>query len=140
MPLPAGQRPGRGRLPGRTLNAGAPTRIVDHLVTPTAMVFVRGHADVPLLAADSHRLRVDGSVQRALELSLDALENRFERIEVVAALCCAGYRRRELMEVADIPQEVPWGVDAVSNVRWSGWRLRDVLAAAVLRARCDTWR
>ncbi|MDP8929609.1 MAG: molybdopterin-dependent oxidoreductase, partial [Actinomycetota bacterium] len=115
------------------LNAGAPLgRLVDHLVTPTPMVYVRDHAAVPGVDAESHRLRVDGLVQRPLELSLGVLSARFERVEVVAALCCAGNRRRELMEVADIPLEISWGVDAVSNVRWSGWRLRDVLLAAGL--------
>lgn len=94
------------------------------------MVFVRNHAAVPIADADKHRLRVEGLVHRPLELSLGVLADCFERVEVVAALCCAGNRRRELMEVADIPLEIPWGVDAVSNVRWSGWRLREVLAAA----------
>ncbi len=133
MPLPGGKDLDLVLYQETPLNAGAPMdRIVDHLITPTTMVFVRGHGEVPLVNVDDHRLRVDGLVQRPLDLSLVDLANRFERVEVVAALCCAGYRRRELMEVEDIPLEVPWGVDAVSNVRWSGWRLSDVLAAAGL--------
>lgn len=131
MRLPAGKDPDLVVYQEAPLNAGAPPdRLVDRLVTPTAMVFVRQHAEVPRLDADTHRLRVNGLVERPLELSLGALAGRFERVEVVAALCCAGNRRRELMEVADIPLETPWGGDAASNVRWSGWRLRDVLAAA----------
>ncbi len=133
LKLPARKDPGLVVYQKSPLNAGAPLdRLVDHLVTPTAMVFVRDHAAIPRVDAARYRLRVNGSVQRPLELSLGVLADRFERVEVVAALCCAGNRRRELMELADIPLETPWGVDAVSNVRWSGWRLCDVLAEAGL--------
>ncbi|MFN2556820.1 MAG: molybdopterin-dependent oxidoreductase [Nitriliruptorales bacterium] len=131
MSLPSGKASDMVVYQEAPLNAGAPRgRLVDHLITPTEMVFVRAHAEIPLLAADDLRLRVEGLVQRPLELSLAVLADRFERVEVVAALCCAGNRRRELMAVSDIPSETPWGVDAVSNVLWSGWRLHDVLAAA----------
>lgn len=131
MSLPAGKDSDLIVYQEAPLNAGSPLgRLVDHVITPTAMVFVREHAEVPPLDADNHHLRVDGLVRQPLELSLGDLCDRFERVEVVAALCCAGNRRRELMEVADIPLELPWGADAVSNVRWSGWRLRDLLAAA----------
>jgi sulfite oxidase len=101
--------------------------------TPTAAVFVRNHGDAPRVDAERFRLKVDGLVETALELSLDDLHSRFRRVEVTAALHCAGNRRAELMRVADIPGETPWGAGAVANARWSGVRLGDVLVAAGVR-------
>ncbi|MBW3576431.1 MAG: molybdopterin-dependent oxidoreductase [Actinobacteria bacterium] len=135
MRLPAGKAPDLTAYQQTPLNVGAPLgRLADHLITPTPMVYVRNHAAVPHVDADRHRLQVRGLVRRPLELSLDILADRFERVELVAALSCAGNRRRELMQLADIPLEIPWGPDAIANVRWSGWRLRDLLAAAELSA------
>lgn len=113
------------------LNAGPPLdRLTDRLVTPTELVYIRNHGRIPELDDGSSRVRVDGLVDEPLDLSPSDLAERFERTELVAALCCAGNRRRELMDVDDIPGETPWGPNAISNVAWSGWRLRDVLAAA----------
>lgn len=133
MDLMEGKDPGLAVYDTDPFNAGAPlSRLADEFVTPTEAVYVRNHAPVPRVDPDTHRLRVDGRVTQPMELSLGDLADRFERVDVVAALCCAGNRRRELMEVADIPGETPWRADAVSNVRWSGWRLGDLLTAAGL--------
>lgn len=115
-------------------NAG-PTldRLVEGLITPTERLYVRNHAPVPDVDPQGHRLRVEGLVHRPLILSLRDLTERFERVEVVATLACAGNRRRELMEVADLPGETPWEPHAVGTAAWSGWRLADVLEAADLR-------
>lgn len=112
-------------------NAGPPLeRLCGELLTPTGTFYVRNHAPVPDVDPDTYRLRVDGLVEDPLEVSLTDLAGRFPRVEVVATLACAGNRRRELMEVADIPGETPWGPHAVGTAVWSGWRLSDVLDTA----------
>ncbi len=93
----------------------------------------RNHAPIPQLDAESWRLRVEGLVGRPLEMSMDELRDRFPERSVVATLQCAGNRRADLMEVSDIPGQVPWGPGAISTARWSGVSLADVLAEAGVR-------
>jgi sulfite oxidase len=52
------------------------------------------------------------------------------RREVAATLVCAGLRRSELLQVAPLPGELPWGPEAASHAHWAGVALRDVLHAA----------
>jgi sulfite oxidase len=98
-------------------------------LTATEDFFVRNHGDVPEVEAAAYRLKVEGAVERPLALSLADLA-RFPRREVTATLQCAGNRRQELIERKPIPNELPWGLEAVSTARWSGVALADVLAAA----------
>lgn len=98
--------------------------------TPVDAFYSRNHGPVPDIDAAAWRLRVDGLVERVLELSLDDLRARFHAVEVVATLECAGNRRAGLTEVRDIPGEAAWGAGAIATARWSGVRLADVLAAA----------
>jgi len=95
--------------------------------------YVRNHGPVPRLRPDLWRLRVDGLVDRPLELSLAGLRDGFCRHEVVAALQCAGNRRADLLAVRQIPGELPWGAGAAGNARWTGVRLADVLAEAGIK-------
>jgi sulfite oxidase len=98
-------------------------------LTPTELFYVRCHGPIPVLET-SHRLVVDGLVERPLELGVDELRVRFPRAETTATLHCAGNRRIELAEVAPIDGETPWHQAAIGNARWAGVRLCDVLAAA----------
>jgi DMSO/TMAO reductase YedYZ molybdopterin-dependent catalytic subunit/glyoxylase-like metal-dependent hydrolase (beta-lactamase superfamily II) len=100
-------------------------------LTATDLFFVRNHGPVPEVDPATYRLMVSGLVREPLVLSLSDL-GRFERVTAAAALSCAGNRRSELMKVAPIPRQVPWGPGAVGNALWSGVRLRDVLLAAGL--------
>jgi sulfite oxidase len=101
--------------------------------TPLDAFYVRSHGPVPALDAAGFRLRVDGLVDRALELSLDDLRGRFAEHEIAATLQCAGNRRAGLIAVRDIPGEAPWGPGATATAVWRGVRLADVLAAAGMR-------
>jgi len=112
-------------------NGGPPPELLAaSFLTANDLFFVRNHAPVPEVDAAAWRLTVDGLVERPLELSLRDLAARFERSEVVATLQCAGQRRHELLAVAPLPGELPWGSEAIGTARWSGYRLADVLAAA----------
>jgi sulfite oxidase len=103
-------------------------------LTPVDRFFVRSHGTVPKLNRETHRVTVDGLVRRRLSLTVPELLDRFPRREAVVTLQCAGNRRNELLATAPIPGEVPWGAEAISNARWSGVSLVDVLGAAGVEA------
>jgi sulfite oxidase len=99
-------------------------------VTATDAFYVRGHGAVPEIDPMTWRLRVDGLVDRALNLSLATLREAFREREVTATLQCAGNRRAGLVALRDIDGEAPWGPGATGTARWTGVALADVLALA----------
>jgi sulfite oxidase len=112
-------------------NAGPPPDLLSRdKVTPVDLFFVRNHGAVPTIDPTAYRLRVGGQVGRPLALSLDDLRRDFSEHTVAATLQCAGNRRLELLQVREIPGEVPWDLEAISHAVWTGIRLGDVLARA----------
>jgi sulfite oxidase len=99
-------------------------------LTATDAFYVRGHGPVPPPGGPAWRLRVDGLVERELELSLSTLREAFRERQVTATLQCAGNRRAGLVAVRDIPGEAPWGPGATGTATWTGVALADVLALA----------
>jgi sulfite oxidase len=99
-------------------------------VTATDAFYVRGHGGVPEIDPAAWRLRVDGLVDRALELSLATLREAFREREVTATLQCAGNRRAGLSAIREIAGEAPWGPGATGTATWGGVALTDVLGLA----------
>jgi sulfite oxidase len=99
-------------------------------VTDTDVFYVRNHGTVPEVDPGSWRLRVDGEVERELNLSLETLREAFRARQVTATLQCAGNRRAGLIAIRDIPGEAPWGPGATGTATWTGIALDDVLALA----------
>ncbi len=117
------------------LNAGSPLQPLRAThETPADIFYLRNHAPLPALDADNWRLEVDGLVERPLSLGLAALQRDFPRHEQEATLQCAGFRRQEMLTEDNAGSALLWCSDAISNGRWSGVRLRDVLEAAGVRA------
>jgi DMSO/TMAO reductase YedYZ molybdopterin-dependent catalytic subunit/glyoxylase-like metal-dependent hydrolase (beta-lactamase superfamily II)/rhodanese-related sulfurtransferase len=115
------------------LNAETPLELLDRNdITTNELFFVRNHGPIPEVDPAEYRLTVRGHVSEPLTLSLEDLRQRFERVTLEAVLSCAGNRRNELMAIAPIPGQAPWGPGATGNARWGGVRLRDVLQAARL--------
>jgi sulfite oxidase len=104
--------------------------LADGSVTATDAFYVRAHGPVPALDPAAWRLRVDGLVERELDLSLPALREKLPNHEVTATLQCAGNRRAGLIAIRDIPGEAPWGPGATGTATWTGVALADVLARA----------
>ncbi|MDA0178715.1 sulfite oxidase [Solirubrobacter phytolaccae] len=102
-------------------------------ITATSAFYVRNHGEVPE-AGSAWRLRVDGLVERPLDLSLATLREALPEYEVTATLQCAGNRRAGLIAIRDIPGEAPWGPGATGTATWTGARLADVLKLAGPRA------
>jgi sulfite oxidase len=99
-------------------------------LTATDAFYVRGHGAVPEIDPATWRLRVDGAVERVLELDLVTLREAFREREVIATLQCAGNRRAGLSAIRDIPGEAPWGPGATGTATWTGVALADVLGLA----------
>jgi sulfite oxidase len=119
-------------------NAGPPPRLLSQsYITPTNLFFARSHGDVPEVDVHSYRLQISGRVLRPLSLALNDVQDNFERVNVSATLQCAGNRREELMALESIPNELGWGVEAISHAVWSGIRLRDVLAEVGVQSETD---
>lgn len=116
-------------------NGGPPPELMlRDFATAEELFYVRNHGPTPAVDVNTYRLRVSGLVAQELSLSLDDLRLDFPAHTVPATLQCAGNRRTDLIRVAPIPGEVPWGGEAISHGEWTGARLADVLAAAGLDA------
>ena len=106
-----------------------PMRYFETDLTPNDAFFVRWHLSGIPTEVDTRtfRLEVGGNVKKPLRLSLRDLQTRFAAVSTVALCQCAG-NSRSLFE-----PRVPggqWGNGAMSNARWKGARLKDVLEAA----------
>ena len=86
---------------------------------------------IPEVSAREWTLKIGGEAATTpLELSLEQLKHDFPVVELAAVNQCSG-NRRGLFEphVAG----VEWGAGAMGNARWTGARLKDVLARAGLK-------
>jgi sulfite oxidase len=98
-------------------NGGPPAGLlVESVVTPVELFFVRNHGDVPVVEAGAYRLRVGGAVKTPLALSLAELQQNSSRVTVSATLQCAGNRRQELMAFQPIPGELARSIEAIRAV------------------------
>ena len=115
---------------GEPLNAEPPLdRLRAAFLTQQADFYVRSHGDIPRLDATSHRVRVDGRIRTAMELTVGELRDRFPVHTVPAVMQCAGNRRADMQPVKPTSGD-PWAPGAIGNAEWTGVRLSDVLRAA----------
>ena len=102
----------------------------DSAITPNEHFFVRWNWDFPTaINVANYRVAVGGAVKQAVELSLDDIVNAGEPVEVVAVNQCAG-NGRGLSEPRVTGTQ--WGNGAMGCAKWTGVRLKDVLAKAGL--------
>jgi len=95
------------------LNAETPLNLLRRdFVTPGELFYVSNHGSLPAVDPATYRFTVSGLVERPLELSLEQLKSERLRVEMVATLCCAGNRRRELAEVRAMPEKISWDAGA----------------------------
>src|SRR5918997_835022 len=114
----------------RPLNAETPETLLDDDVTPAEKMFVRNNGQVPEAPPDpgAWKIRIDGEVDRPLELSLGELEGgRFPLVTRRLQLECGGNGRSFFSPEARGNQ---WGNGGVSCGEWTGVRLSDLLRAA----------
>jgi sulfite dehydrogenase len=104
----------------------------DGLVTPNDAFFVRYHWSGLPLSIDParYRLRVEGSVDVPLELSLEALQRLADPVELVAVNQCSGNSRGHFTPRVNGGQ---LSNGAMGNARWTGVPLKKVLEKAGVR-------
>lgn len=107
-------------------NHGMPLEALRYDVTPTGLHYLLIHYDIPAIAPDAYRLRVEGCVDRPVELSLEDLL-RGRQVSAPVTMECAGNGRTKLTPRA-ISQ--PWVNEAVGTAEWTGTPLADVLEEA----------
>jgi DMSO/TMAO reductase YedYZ molybdopterin-dependent catalytic subunit len=118
----------------RPFDAETPVEAFASWITPNDRFFVRSHFGPPppdRIDPASWRLSVKGLADRPLSLSLSDLA-RFEEVSVTAVVQCSGNGRAFHRPRAT---GVQWKRGAVGNARWTGVRLRDVLAKAGVQAK-----
>lgn len=116
----------------RPLDAESPVETFESWLTPSKQVFIRSHFGPPppdVVQPSVWRLRVHGLVDRSLVLSLADL-GQFEAVSETAVLQCSGNGRAFYRPHTP---GVQWERGAVSNARWTGVRLRDVLERAGIK-------
>jgi sulfite oxidase len=116
----------------KPFNAETPAELlVDSLITPSELFYVRNHHPVPDLNADTFVMEIDGKSVQPTKLSVADLKAKYPKHTVVVTTQCAGNRRTQLSQHRET-QGLPWSTGAISTAEWAGAKLRDVLADAGL--------
>jgi DMSO/TMAO reductase YedYZ molybdopterin-dependent catalytic subunit len=98
------------------------------IITPNDRMFVRWNWPFPTeVKAAEHRVAVGGAVKNAVSLTLDDVAAAAETVDVIAVNQCAG-NGRGLSEPRVTGTQ--WGNGAMGCAKWTGVRLKDVLAKA----------
>ena len=105
------------------VNLESPFELLDGLLTPNHLFYVRNHFPVPQLDARSHKLTISGAVQNLFTIRFDELlampaETR------IATMECAGNSRVFLSPPAD---GVQWHLGAIGTAEWTGVPLSALL-------------
>lgn len=123
------------------INAEPPGFVLtDSWITPADMWFVRNHHPVVNTPIDDvdHKHEVDicfardlvdeaGQEKSIKSFTLADLKTKFPRHSVVSTVQCGGNRRAEMTSL-ERTNGSNWEISAISNAKWTGVRLRDVLA------------
>jgi DMSO/TMAO reductase YedYZ molybdopterin-dependent catalytic subunit len=108
-----------------------PWSYFQHDLTPNDAFYVRWHLPIPLqVDLKTWRLRIDGAVEKPLELSMEDLR-KLPTQEIVAVNQCSGNSRSLFGPRVAGAQ---WGNGAMGNARWGGVSLARLLKLAGLRA------
>lgn len=116
------------------MNAECPAHILTHnYLTPRALFYIRNHHPVPFLTdkdIKNFKLEIDLSSygKGKMELTLAELK-KMKKVEVIATLQCSGNRRSGFNRFMRTTG-TNWGQGAISNAKWGGVRLSEVLKLA----------
>jgi DMSO/TMAO reductase YedYZ molybdopterin-dependent catalytic subunit len=107
-------------------NLEFPFHSLDSFITSNNRFYVRNHFPVPPLDPKTWTLKIEGAVEKPLDLTLDDLL-KCESKSMTVTMECAGNGRGFL-----VPKEngVLWELGAVSNAKWKGVSLATILDQA----------
>jgi sulfane dehydrogenase subunit SoxC len=109
-------------------NHAMPLEALREPITPVGLHYLLIHFDIPQVEPSQWELRVDGHVERPLQLGLDDLRSRPAQTLAVT-LECAG-NGRAFLSPRSISQ--PWLTEAVGTAEWTGTPLAPLLREAGL--------
>lgn len=109
--------------------------LLDGVITPNELFFVRNHAPTPHIDASNYRLHIEGdAIDEAVELTLDDLRALPDE-SVTAYLECGGnWRSFWGSVVGRSATGGQWGTGGISCAEWRGPTLASVLALAGVRS------
>ncbi|KAI8617607.1 Oxidoreductase, molybdopterin-binding domain-containing protein [Chytriomyces sp. MP71] len=130
----------------RPCNAETPPHLLtEAFVTPNNLFFVRNHLPVPETDQIT-TVEFDAPwLPETVVLSLDEIKGRYEHVDVMTTLQCAGNRRKEMHDVKPVKGAyrimlsvicvcfdycltgLQWTQGAISNAVWTGIPLRKVI-------------
>jgi sulfite oxidase len=102
-------------------------------ITPNNLHFVRNHGGIPDIDPSDFFLKLDGLVQKPMQLTLKDLQNEklFPRVTKLVTIQCSGTRRIEqIAEYAGEGDEMinaPWAEGAIGTAVWTGVSLKKVI-------------
>ncbi|MCW0232003.1 MAG: sulfite oxidase [Ferrovibrio sp.] len=113
--------------------AETPEHLLNDDITPNDKIFIRNNGTPPDAVSnpDAWDLTVDGEVNKTLKLTLGELKQKFKPVTYALQMECGGNGRSFFEPKASGNQ---WTNGAISNARWTGVRLKDVLDAAGLKS------
>lgn len=126
---PAAQGPGRIVHSTNPPLEESPLEAIEGWLTPTRIFYVRNHFQHPETSAEGWKLKIEGHVERPMELSLEQLKLLPSR-SIVAFLECAGNSRGRFSPRADGTQ---WGNGAIGNAEWTGVSVATLLELVGMR-------
>jgi len=117
----------------KPLVAETPSAMLDDDVTPIDKFFVRNNGLVPDAPADAKawKIKIDGEVEKPLEITLGDLMSRFPNVSYKMMLECGGNGRAFFTPEA---RGNPWTNGGAGCAEWTGVRLADVLKAAGVKS------
>ncbi|EGN98668.1 hypothetical protein SERLA73DRAFT_181241 [Serpula lacrymans var. lacrymans S7.3] len=120
--------------------------LIQYPITPIPLIYARNHALTVHVEnerepnIDTYKLKIDGEHVEENEFNLKDTILSFPRKEVVAALNCAGNRRAKMAEKTQRdPEGLMWSEATISNVRWAGLSLCDLLIFSGVSTEIDKW-
>lgn len=114
-------------IPLGTTNFATPLELVDGLLTPNDLFFIRSNGPVSIdIPPEEWRLTVSGLVDEKIELSPEDLQGMPTRT-ITSFLECSGNSRSRFEPQAEGTQ---WPNGGIGNAEWTGVSLIDVLDMA----------
>ncbi len=111
------------------INLEMPVSGFSDYITSNDLFFVRNHFDVPKIDMRAWKLKIEGAVEKPLELTYDELKAMAPHT-VTATLECSG-NGRSFLEPKK--KGVQWSVGAVGNAKWTGVPVAEVLRRAGIK-------
>ena len=113
--------------------------LTEHFLTPNDLFYVRNHMWVPSVGTgegadldpEQHILTIELADGLTKSYTLQDLKERFPHRSVTAVLQCSGNRRSHMSAGSGRKANgLPWSAGAISNAKWEGVLLADVLKDA----------